>query len=262
MKALVLAAGRGSRLRPLTDYVPKPMLPVRGAPLLEWTLVPLILAGIRDLVIAVSYLADQIEHHFGDGQHLGAHITYSRGAAPAGKAGEIWRARALLPHDEEPYLVVPGDTLTDLDYRALLEFHRAHGGPVSVALSTHYRLEVGLADVDPRTARILAWSEKPEVERLVSTGAYVLSPSVIEAIAPFHPDEREVDLPADVFPALLAAGTPLHGFVRDVAFWDIGRIDDYDQLTRGATSPATALLERIEAAWTEHWGPASHRLTA
>jgi mannose-1-phosphate guanylyltransferase len=249
VKALVLAAGRGTRLRPLTDYVPKPMLPVRGTPLLEWALYPLILAGFRDLVIAVSHLADQIEHHFGDGAHLGARIAYSRGAAPAGKAGEIWRARALLPHDEEPYLVIPGDTITDLDYPALMAFHRAHGGPVTVALSTHYRLEVGLADLDPRTARILAWSEKPEIDRPVSTGAYVLSPSVLDAIAPFHPDEREVDLPADVFPALLAAGAPLHGFVGNAAFWDIGRIDDYDRLTRGGPTPAMAALEKIEAAW-------------
>lgn len=251
MKALVLAAGRGSRLRPLTDYVPKPMLPVRGTPLLEWALYPVILAGFDDLVIAVSHHAAQIEHHFGDGAHLGARMTYSRGAAPAGKAGEIWRARALLPRDEGPYLIVPGDTLTDLDYPALMAFHRAHGGPVTVVLSTHYRLEVGLARLDPQTARILAWSEKPEVDRPVSTGAYVISASVIDAIAPFHPDEREVDLPAEVFPALLAAGEPLYGFVGDIAFQDIGRIDDYERLTRDEASPGAAMLDRLAAAWSE-----------
>jgi mannose-1-phosphate guanylyltransferase len=132
-----------------------------------------------------------------------------------------------------------------------MEFHRAHGGLVTVVLSTRYRLEVGLADIDPRTTRILAWSEKPMVDRLVSTGAYVLSPSVIDAIAPFRPDEREVDLPADVFPALLVARAPLHGFVGDVSFWDIGRIDDYDKLTHAGASPAAATLERLEAAWSE-----------
>lgn len=248
MKALVLAAGRGARLRPLTDYVPKPMLPVRGRPLLEWVLLPLRLAGVRDVVLAVSYLGDQIEGYFGDGARVGLRIAYSRGERPAGKAGEIWRARSLLPQNDEPYLVLPGDTLTDLDYGALLDFHRAHAGRATVVLSPRYRLEVGLAEIDPATARIVAWTEKPEIDRLVSTGAYVLTSSVTRAIERFGPDEREVDLPADVFPALLAEGEALHGFVRDVAFWDIGRIDDYDRLLRADAGPAVELLRRLEAA--------------
>jgi mannose-1-phosphate guanylyltransferase len=247
MRALVLAAGRGSRLRPLTDYVPKPMLPVRGRPLLEWAISPLLAAGVRDLVFAVSYLGDQIENYFGVGTRVGAHIEYSRGPAPAGKAGEIWRARDLLPSGDEPFLVIPGDTLTDLDYRELIRFHAAHAGPVTVVLSTRYRLEVGLAELDPRSQRITRWSEKPEIDRLVSTGAYVLEPSIVREIERFGPAGREVDLPADVFPALLAAGVPMHGFARDIGFWDIGRIDDYDKLLESPSREVDALLRRLEA---------------
>ena len=147
MKALILAAGKGTRLRPITDYIPKPMVPLHGKPLLEWVILDLMSYGIREYVIAVSYLAEQIKNYFGDGTRWGIHIEFSQGLAPAGKAGEVWRCRELLG-SEQRFLVVPGDTICHLDYREFIEFHEQHRGMVSVALSTQYRLEVGLAEVD------------------------------------------------------------------------------------------------------------------
>jgi NDP-sugar pyrophosphorylase family protein len=231
LKALILAAGRGTRLRPITDYVPKPMLPLHGRPLMEWALLPLLACGIRDYVIAVSYLAEQIENYFGGGERWGVSINYSRGRQPAGKAGEIWRARGLLRPEGEPFLVVPGDTICHLDYHTFLDFHRLHGGPVSVACSTRYRLEVGLAEIEHGN-RVRSFREKPNLGQPVSTGAYLLDERILPYIAEFDPETREVDLPGDVFPRLLEDDVPIYGFVGDFPWWDVGRINDYDSLLR------------------------------
>ncbi|CAA7600234.1 Nucleotidyl transferase domain protein [Acididesulfobacillus acetoxydans] len=237
MKTLILAAGKGTRLRPLTAYVPKPMLPLQGKPLLEWVLLPLIAAGMRDFVLAVSYLAEQIVNYFGDGARWGVTISYSRGPEPAGKAGEIWRARELLHSGDDPFLLVPGDTIAHLDYRELLDFHRSHGGPVTVAFSRRYRLEVGTAELDEKN-RVTRFREKANLDQPVSTGAYVLDERILSQIEALQPEGREVDLPAEVFPRLLAQGTPIYGYVGDYSWWDVGRMNDYEKLT--GLSPAQA----------------------
>lgn len=234
MKALILAAGKGTRLRPITSYVPKPMLPIQGRPLMEWALRPLLACGIKEFVIAVSYLADQIENYFGRGERLGVSIEYSRGSRPAGKAGEVWRARDLLPG---AFLVAPGDTICHLDYRRLLDFHRGHGGPATVAFSTRYRLEVGTAEIDER-GLVRKFLEKSNLGRPVSTGAYVLDQRIFPYIEECNPEQREVDLPADIFPRLLQEGTPIYGYAGDYAWWDVGRINDYESLL--SLSPAEA----------------------
>ncbi|MDR3587986.1 MAG: nucleotidyltransferase family protein [Desulfosporosinus sp.] len=229
MKALILAAGKGTRLRPITNYVPKPMLPVHGKPLLEWVMLPIIDSGIKEFVIAVSYLAQQIVNYFGDGARWGVRINYSLGSEPVGKAGEIWRSRNLLLAEEGPFLVVPGDTITHLDYQELLNFHRGHGGLVTVALSSRYRLEVGTAEID-EDSRVVKFLEKANLDQPVSTGAYVLDRRIFPCIEAFKPDEQEVDLPGDVFPYLLRKGLPIYGYKRDFSWWDVGRINDYESL--------------------------------
>ncbi|HEY3423543.1 MAG TPA: nucleotidyltransferase family protein [Negativicutes bacterium] len=231
MKALILAAGKGTRLRPLTDYVPKPMVPLQGKPLMEWVILHLISCGIKECVVAVSYLAEQIKNYFGNGKRWGIDIQYSCGTVPAGKAGEIWRARHLLSSQEEPFLVVPGDTLCHLDYRELFDFHHQHGGAVSVAFSTQYRLEVGLADIDERNI-VRKFLEKSNLDRPVSMGSYMLDGRIFPYIKKFHPEKQEVDLPGDIFPVLFTEGVPIYGFVRDFAWWDIGRINDYEALVQ------------------------------
>ncbi|HUW65741.1 MAG TPA: nucleotidyltransferase family protein [Spirochaetia bacterium] len=238
---MVLAAGKGTRLRPLTDYVPKPMLPLHGRPLMEWAVLPLVACGIRDFVVAVSYLGDQIENYFRDGARWGVHIEYSYGPQPAGKAGEIWRARNLLAKKEGPFLVVPGDTICHLDYRDLLDFHRGHGGPVTVAFSSLYRLEVGTAQIDEQ-GLVKEFRERPNLDRPVSTGAYVLDGRIYSYIKEFNPEMREVDLPADVFPRLLQEDTPVYGYVRDYPWWDVGRINDYESLLRLSPDEAAQVL--------------------
>ncbi|WP_378954517.1 NDP-sugar synthase [Pelosinus sp. sgz500959] len=230
MKALILAAGKGTRLRPITDYIPKPMVPLHGKPLLEWILLYLISYGIREYIFAISYLGEQIENYFGNGERWGINIQYSRGLVPAGKAGEVWRARDRL-HEEEHFLVIPGDTICHLDYHDLIEFHRQHNGMVSVALSTRYRLEVGLAEIDSHN-KIINFLEKENLDRPISTGTYLLEKTIFPYIERFNPDKREVDLPGDVFPVLLHEREEVYGFIQDYDWWDIGKINDYEALAK------------------------------
>jgi mannose-1-phosphate guanylyltransferase len=229
VQALILAAGKGTRLHPITNYVPKPMLPLHGRPLLEWTMLPLIESGVKDFVIAVSYFAEQIQNYFADGDKWGVHIDYSRGASPAGKAGEVWRAVQFLQKSSGPFLVVPGDTICHLDYRTLIDFHRKSGGPASVSFSTLYRLEVGIAEID-KEQRIQRFHEKANLNRPVSTGTYVLDQRIFPHIEHFEPWKGPVDLPGDVFPYMLEQKIPIYGFISDYQWWDVGRISDYEEL--------------------------------
>ena len=240
MKALILAAGKGTRLRPITDYIPKPMVPLQGKPLLEWVLLHLMSYGISEYVIAISYLAEQIENYFGDGSRWGIQIKYSHGVSPAGKAGEVWRCREFLS-EEDRFLVVPGDTICHLNYRDFIHFHERQGGIVSVALSTKYQLEVGLAQVDQH-GHISTFLEKANLNTPVSSGSYILENSIFPDIESFHPERQEVDLPGDVFPKLLRERKDINGFVAEYDWWDIGRMSDYDALAHMPAMQAISLL--------------------
>jgi mannose-1-phosphate guanylyltransferase len=250
MQALILAAGKGTRLHPITNYVPKPMLPLHGKPLMEWVILPLIESGVKDFVVAVSYFAEQIRNYFGDGEKWGVRIHYSYGPDPAGKAGEIWRAARNLREGDGTFLVVPGDTVCHLDYRALLDFHRGHGSPVTVAFSTDYRLEVGIAEIDEQQ-RIRKFYEKANLNRPVSTGAYVLDERIFSYIEPFIPSKKEVDLPGDIFPVLLEKGVAIYGFIRDYRWWDVGRISDYEDLAELPPEEAARIFKwNVQYAYT------------
>ncbi|SFL74749.1 nucleotidyltransferase family protein [Pelosinus propionicus] len=240
MKALILAAGKGTRLRPITDFIPKPMVPIHGKPLLEWVILHLMSYGIQEYVVAVSYFAEQIENYFGDGTRWGIRIEYSHGLSPAGKAGEIWRCRELLTN-EHHFLVVPGDTICHLNYHAFMDFHERQGGIASVALSTKYRLEVGLAEV-ASDSRITAFLEKTNLDRPVSTGSYLLESSIFPYIERFNPSKNEVDLPGDIFPVLLLEGQQINGFVSEYEWWDIGKINDYDTFAHMPVQQAKSIL--------------------
>lgn len=208
---------------------------------MEWIILTMRAHGIREFVVAVSHLAGQIKDYFVRGDRWNVTINYSQGAAPAGKAGEIWRARDLLLAGEEPFLVVPADTISHLDYRELLDFHREHGGPVTIAFSTRYRLEVGTAEIGP-DHRIKRFFEKENLDCPVSTGAYVLDGRIFRYIEEFGPGKNEVDLPGDVFPRLMEKGVPLYGFVRDYPWWDVGRISDYEGLINLPPAELTQIL--------------------
>jgi NDP-sugar pyrophosphorylase family protein len=208
-KAMILAAGQGTRLRPLTENIPKCMVPIAGKPLLEHTVEWLHRHGVVELVINLCHLPEAIVKHFGDGRQWGVHITYSLEPEPLGTAGGVRNAARFF---DGPFFVWYGDNLSACDLRRLYSFHRARGGVATIAL--YYRKDPtasGIVGLD-RDGRITRFLEKPGPDQVfshwVNAGIFVLERQVLDAI----PSEGTPDFGRDVFPALLAAGQRLYGY--------------------------------------------------
>ena len=224
MKAVVMAGGEGSRLRPLTIQRPKPMVPIVNKPVMEHVLDLLKKYGITDVVVTVQYLASVIQNHFGDGGAFGLNITYSVEETPLGTAGSVKNAEAQL---QEPFLVISADAMTDFDLGAILDFHLRKQAAATLTL---YRvpnpLEYGVIILDDE-GRIRQFLEKPSWGEVfsdtVNTGIYVLNPKVFEYIEPGKP----VDFSQDVFPAMLRKGDALFGYVASGYWCDVGSIAEY-----------------------------------
>jgi NDP-mannose synthase len=220
MRAVILAGGRGTRLRPYTTIFPKPLMPVDGMPILEIVIRQLKHAGITDIVMAVGHLAELLEAYFGDGSRWDVRIAYSREEHPLGTAGPL----ALIPGLDETFLVMNGDVLTTLDYAALLAAHRRGGALATIA--THrrdVRIDLGVIETDA-SGRLTDYIEKPTYHYRVSMGIYIFEPSVLDYLTP----GQRLDFP-ELILRLLAAGQPAQSFPFDGYWLDIGRPDDYEQ---------------------------------
>lgn len=203
MKALVLAAGHGTRLRPLTDHTPKVLLPVGGTPLLEHTLRWLAGEGVTEVVINLHRLGEQIRDFVGDGHRFGVVVSYSEEEHLLGTAGA---AKHLEDHLSEAFVVVYGDVLTNMALRDMVNHHRRAGSEVTIAVQeTHDVSGRGVVEVDDQD-RIVSFVEKPAATAtskcLINAGIYVLEPEVLRHIEPGFSD-----FGVDVFPALLRVGT-------------------------------------------------------
>ena len=227
-----MAGGEGTRLRPLTTNVPKPLLPVAGQPLMGHILRLLQRHGVDEAVVTVQYLAASIRSYFGDGADHGIRLSYATESVPLGTAGSVKNAEQGLAG--EPFLVVSGDALTDMDLTDLVEFHRRNGAAVTVALARKPNVvEFGNVITGP-DGRIERFIEKPTWGEVfsdtVNTGIYVVQPEVLGLIAP----DEVVDWSADVFPHMLAAGMPIFGYVTDAYWEDVGTLDSYLAVQRDA----------------------------
>ncbi len=222
MKAIILCAGHGTRLRPLTFYLSKAMVPVAGVPLLERIVVSLRDQGFEQQIIALSWLAEQVQHFFGDGSRLGVQLTYSINTEPSGTAGEVHHLRDML-EGEDHVLVHYGDILTDLDVRGLVGEHRRHEPAATLGLVTGVPVHTGVAHVaDDGSVR--GFVEKPPLERPTNAAVFALSRRALRFCAPGK------DFSHDVFPELIAAGETVRGFVDDDAYWlDVGRLSDLEK---------------------------------
>ena len=225
MRAVVMAGGEGTRLRPLTANAPKPLLPVANRPIMEHVLRLLKRHGFDETVVTVQFLAAMVRTYFGDGDELGMHLSYATESTPLGTAGSVKNAEAALR--DEQFLVISGDALTDIDLSSLVAEHRKSGALVTVALkSVPDPLEFGIviAREDGRIARFL---EKPTWGQVfsdtVNTGIYVMEPEVFDHV----PAGEPVDWAADVFPRLLAAGAPVFGHVVSGYWEDVGTIASF-----------------------------------
>ncbi len=243
MKAMILAAGEGTRLRPLTETMPKPMLPVSGKPTLEWILLWLRAYGIRAMALNLSWLPETVQDCFGDGSRLGIGLTYSVEEALLGTAGGVKRLERFF---DAPFVLVYGDVLTDFDLGALMRFHQTRPAGARVTLSlTHVPnpTECGIVEVDS-AGRITRFVEKPAPDAvfsdLANAGVLILEPEIVAAIPP----DTFFDFSLDLFPLLLAEGVPFYGWTlpEETYLIDIGSHAKYEQVQR---EWPTASFERL-----------------
>jgi mannose-1-phosphate guanylyltransferase / phosphomannomutase len=226
MKAVVMAGGEGTRLRPLTSNQPKPMVPIVGKPCMEHILELLKQHGFEDVIVTVAFLPQAIRSYFGGGEALGMEVGYSVEESPLGTAGSVRLAAGRL---DDTFVVISGDALCDLDLTKLVEFHREKQASVTIGLkSVDNPLEFGIVvtDEDGKVERFL---EKPSWGQVfsdtINTGIYVLEPEVLRHI----PTDRPYDFSKELFPLLLEMGRPIYGYVLDGYWQDIGNLDQYRQ---------------------------------
>lgn len=226
MKAVIMAGGKGTRLRPLTVHTPKPMVPLLNRPCMEYTIRLLKRHGITDIAVTLQYLPDAIRSYFGDGSRFGVSLTYFEEATPLGTAGSVKNCAEFL---DDRFLVISGDTLTDIDLTEAVRFHERNGALATLILTrVETPLEFGVVMTD-ESGRITRFLEKPSWAEVfsdtVNTGMYVFEPEVLSYIE----EDREVDFSKELFPAFLDAGLPLFGHIAEGYWSDIGSLDVYRQ---------------------------------
>lgn len=225
MKAVVMAGGEGTRLRPMTTSMPKPLLPIVNKPIMEHVLRLLHRHGFTETVVTVQFLASLVRNYFGDGEEFGMHLEYATEESPLGTAGSVKNAEHLLREDS--FLVISGDALTDFDLTELVKFHKDKGALVTVCLTrVPDPLEFGITIVDDEH-RVQRFLEKPTWGQVfsdtVNTGIYVMEPEVFDYVAQGEP----VDWSGDVFPRLLEEGKPVYGYVAEGYWEDVGTHESY-----------------------------------
>lgn len=217
---VIMAGGKGTRLRPHTENCPKPLLPVGGKPMLEHIIERAKAEGLTDIILAIHYLGHMIEDYFGDGSKWGVHISYLREDKPLGTAGAL---NLLDPRPSVPFLVTNGDVLTEVRYGEVLDFHMRNNAQATMAVSL-YEWQHPYGVVRTNGVNITGFEEKPVYRTHINAGVYVLSPEAIELI----PEGSNCDMP-DLFQNLInqekkAIVYPIH------EHWlDVGRLSDFEQ---------------------------------
>src|SRR6476620_3738275 len=234
-----MAGGEGTRLRPMTANQPKPLLPVVNKPIIKLVVLFFKDPATTETVVTVQFLASLVRNYFGDGEDVGMSLQYATEEMPLGTAGSVKNAEDELRAD--PFLVISGDALTDIDLSALVRYHKENGALVTVALTrVPNPLEFGIIIVD-EDGRIQRFLEKPTWGQVfsdtVNTGVYVMEPEVLAEV----PSGEAVDWSADVFPRLLKQGAPLFGWIADGYWEDVGTHESY------LKAQADVLSGRVEA---------------
>ncbi|MFM7236419.1 MAG: sugar phosphate nucleotidyltransferase [Cyanobium sp.] len=243
MKAMILAAGKGTRVRPITHTTPKPMIPILQKPVMEFLLELLKEHGFDQIMVNVSHLAEEIENYFRDGQRFGVHIAYSFEGRiedgeligdAMGSAGGIKRIQDFQPFFDDTFIVLCGDALIDLDLTEAVRRHKAKGAMASlitkrVPMEQVSSYGVVVTDDD---GKVLSFQEKPAVDEaasdMINTGIYIFEPQVLD----FIPSGEAFDIGADLFPRLVGAGAPFYALPMEFEWVDIGKVPDYWQAIR------------------------------
>ncbi|MEA5424807.1 NDP-sugar synthase [Synechococcus sp. CCY9202] len=243
MKAMILAAGKGTRVRPITHILPKPMIPILQKPVMEFLLELLRQHGFDEIMVNVSHLAEEIENYFRDGQRFGVQIAYSFEGKiedgeligdALGSAGGLKKIQNFQPFFDDTFVVLCGDALIDLDLTEAVRRHREKGAMVSLVTKRVPKEQVssyGVVVTDP-DGRVLSFQEKPSLEEaasdMINTGIYIFEPEVFD----FIPDTTPFDIGSDLFPRLVQAGAPFYALPMDFEWVDIGKVPDYWQAIR------------------------------
>jgi NDP-sugar pyrophosphorylase family protein len=224
LMAVIMAGGLGVRLRPLTDELPKPMLPVGDRPLMEIIVRQLRASGIRHVNVTVHHKPEKITEHFGDGREFGVKITYLTEDRPLGTAGAL----GMMEPPQETVLVINGDILTQVDFRTMLTYHHEHHADLTVAVQQHdLQVPYGVIQCEGTFVRHLA--EKPTLKFLVNAGIYLLEPIVYS----FIPTGERYDM-TDLIQRLLNEGRQVVAFPIREYWMDIGQNADYQQVKEHA----------------------------
>ena len=219
LDGFIMAGGFGKRLMPLTETCPKPMLPVSGKPILEHLVGKLRTAGIQHVSISTHYLADSITEHFQDGRDFGLHIEYVDEEQPMGTAGALAKASV----GDLPLLVVNGDILTSIDFRAMLEFHREHSADMTVAVQ-QYEVRIPYGVVSTEGIDAIRVVEKPSIRHFINAGIYLIQPGVCQMV----PRDRAYDMP-DLINMLITANKRVICFPIREYWLDIGQMEQYER---------------------------------
>ncbi len=244
MKAMILAAGKGTRVRPITYTIPKPLIPILQKPVMEFLLELLRQHGFNQIMVNVSHLAHEIEGYFRDGQRFGVNIGYSfEGRIIEGKlvgealgsAGGIKKIQDFNTFFDDTFVVMCGDALIDLDLTAALKYHKEKGAIATVITKSVPKEDVpsyGVVVTD-EDGRIKSFQEKPSVEEALSTdintGIYIFEPEIIDYIPP----NQQYDIGGELFPKLVEIGAPFYAVSMDFEWVDIGKVPDYWHAIRG-----------------------------
>ena len=232
IQAVILAGGLGTRLRPLTYVVPKPMLPVAGKPLLERTLNYLREYGFKEAIVCVAYLKRQIIDYFRNGD-FGISIRFAEADTPLGTAGQLKTAEEFI---DATFLAMNGDIVTSMNLNNLVKFHSKNSGIGSIALK-EYTVEIpyGFIEVD-HGSLITGFKEKPSITYKANAGIYVFEKRICDYI----PAGKVVSLEREVFPRLIESGERLYGY-QEEAFWaDVGDLDEYEKTNAEFTNRTNA----------------------
>lgn len=223
LQAVIMAGGFGTRLRPLTDDTPKPMLHVGDRPLIEHVVERLRNAGIRNVNISTFYLPEKIVEHFGDGKKFGVDVSYVQEQRPLGTAGAL----SLLQNLEDPVLVTNGDILTSVNYRSMWSFHRKQQATLTVA-TRKYAIQVPYGVVTHREMSVTGLTEKPTFDFFVNAGIYLLEPYALQQIPRDMSGDTQFHM-TDLIHQLIAQGRKVVSFPVHEYWLDIGQMEDYER---------------------------------
>lgn len=253
-KGMILAAGQGTRIRPLTKNLPKPMIPILGRPVMEYLIEHMARYGIRDIMINVAFNHWKIENYFGDGRSWGVNIGYSYEGArehgeiaprPMGSAGGMKKIQDFGGFFDETTLVVCGDAIIDLDIGSALREHKSNGALASVVtldVPRDQTINYGVVVTDEK-GHIVSFQEKPAPEEakstLASTGIYIFEPQVLDLV----PSDKVFDIGSDLFPLLVNKKLPFFAQNRHFNWIDIGRLTDYWEVSQRVLRGEVALMD-------------------